>query len=202
MAVHLLPLHGIENPRVLSVMKKVDRARFVPADVRRFAYDDRALPIGFDQTISQPYVVGLMSELLCLHGDERVLEIGTGSGYQAAILGELAKEVDTIEIVPELARRSARLLEELGYHNVHVREGNGAMGWPEKAPFDAVIVTCAPDDVPQPLIGQLKENGRLVIPIGAGSHEQMLCQFEKVSGDMVRRPIIPVSFVPMTEEVK
>jgi len=203
MMVHQqLELRGINDPRVLEAMRKVERDRFVPEDVRGFAYDDRALPIGYGQSISQPYVVALMSELLELKGGERVLEIGTGSGYQAAVLGELAKDVYSIEIVPELAAPAARLLKELGYVNVHVREGDGHRGWPQKALFDAMIVTCAPDHIPEPLVEQLKEGGHLVIPLGAWPLEQTLYQFQKVKGSMVKHPVTSVSFVPMTGELK
>jgi protein-L-isoaspartate(D-aspartate) O-methyltransferase len=199
MMVHQqMELRGIRDPRVLEAMRRVERHLFVPEDVRSFAYDDRALPIGFGQSISQPYVVALMSELLELKGKERVLEIGTGSGYQAAILGELAKDVYTIEIVPELSVRAARLLKELGYMNVHVREGDGHAGWPEKSPFDAIIVTCAPEHLPESLVEQLKEGGHLVIPLGAWPLQQTLLQFQKVKGVMVKRPVTSVSFVPMT----
>lgn len=198
MVENQIELRGIKDPRVLEAMRKVERHLFVPEEVRRFAYNDHALPIGYGQTISQPYIVALMTELLELRGKERVLEVGAGSGYQAAILGELAGEVYTIEIVPELARRSQALLSGLGYKKVYVREGDGYLGWPEKAPFDAVIVTCAPDHVPEPLIDQLKEGGRLVIPVGVWPTNQTLHQMQKVNGKMVKRPVIPVAFVPMT----
>jgi protein-L-isoaspartate(D-aspartate) O-methyltransferase len=198
MGENRLKLDGVNDIRVLEAMRKVDRRLFLPEDVKRFACDDRPLPIGLGQTISQPYVVALMSELLELRGTERVLEIGTGSGYQAAILGVLAREVFSLEIVPELAQRSAQLLKELGYANVLVQEGDGAKGWPEKAPFDAIIVTCAPEHVPAALAEQLTEGGRLVIPVGQGDRRQMLNQYQKVAGSLVERAIVPVSFVPMT----
>jgi protein-L-isoaspartate(D-aspartate) O-methyltransferase len=195
-------LQNIKDERVLAAMRHVDRASFVPDDMVEHAYEDRALPIGHDQSISQPYIVALMSQLLELQGIENVLEIGTGSGYQAAVLGELAKEVYSIEIIPELAEEAKRRLEELGYKNVHTRVSDGYQGWPEMAPFDAIIVTCSPDHVPQPLIDQLKEGGRLVIPVGVWKQEQMLHQLQKVGGELVKRPVIPVSFVPMTGELK
>jgi protein-L-isoaspartate(D-aspartate) O-methyltransferase len=195
-------LQNIKDERVLAAMRKVDRAFFVPDDMVPHAYEDRALPIGHDQSISQPYIVALMSQLLELQGIENVLEIGTGSGYQAAVLGELAKEVYSIEIIPELAEEAKRRLEELGYKNVHTRVSDGYQGWPEMAPFDAIIVTCSPDHVPQPLIDQLKEGGRLVIPVGVWKQEQMLHQLQKVGGELVKRPVIPVAFVPMTGELK
>ena len=195
---HPLELRGIKDPRVLAAMEKVDRRMFVPKDVRPLAYADRALPIGCEQTISQPYIVGLMSELLDLRGTERVLEIGTGSGYQTAVLGELAKEVYSIEIIPELAKRAARLLKDLGYLNIRTRIGDGTRGWPEAAPFDAITVTCSPEHVPESLIEQLKEGGRLVIPLGIWTKPQQLVLMIKQEGKMESRPIIPVSFVPMT----
>ncbi len=197
-----IELRGIKDKRVLAAMQKVERERFVPDDVRPHAYADRALPIGYGQTISQPYIVALMTELLELHGPEKVLEIGTGSGYQAAILGELAKEVYSVEIVPELADHAAKLLKELGYANVKTRLGDGYRGWPDKAPFDAIIVTCSPDDVPQPLVDQLKEGGRLVIPLGMQTKPQQLILMIKRDGKLERRPVIPVSFVPMTGELQ
>jgi protein-L-isoaspartate(D-aspartate) O-methyltransferase len=188
---------GVQDPRVLVAMRRVPRHRFVPAKLAKQAYDDHPLPIGEGQTISQPYIVALMSELLGLKGNERVLEIGTGSGYQAAVLGELVKEVYTIEIIPALAQRSKQTLQELGYQHVHVKAGDGYAGWPDKAPFDAIIVTCAPSEVPKPLQDQLKEGGRLVIPVGTWP-EQTLYQMEKREGKLVLRPVIPVLFVPMT----
>ncbi len=197
-----LHLRGIQDPRVLDAMRRVERELFVPEEIKDRAYDDGALPIGYDQTISQPYVVALMSELLELKGTEKVLEIGTGSGYQAAILGELAKEVYSIEIVPELAVLSKARLESLGYKNVHTRQGDGYRGWPEEAPFDAIIVTCSPEDVPPALADQLREGGRLVIPVGVWSKGQTLYQMTKRGGQLEKRSIIPVSFVPMTGDLK
>ena len=189
---------GIKDERVLQVMRKVARHKFVPFALRIFAYGDSPLPIGEGQTISQPYIVALMTELLELKGDERVLEIGTGSGYQAAILAELAREVYTIEILPSLAKTSEKLLNNLGYKNIKVKCGDGYLGWPEYAPFDGIIVTCAPDKVPQPLIKQLKEGGRLVIPVG--THYQELKLLRKVKGEIETKSIIPVRFVPMIRE--
>jgi protein-L-isoaspartate(D-aspartate) O-methyltransferase len=189
---------GVRDPRVLAAMRRVPRHRFVPPAYEQEAYDDAPLPIGEGQTISQPYIVALMTELLRLRGDERVLEVGTGSGYQAAILAELAREVYSIEIVEPLARRAAATLAALGYGAVHVRAGDGYRGWPEAAPFDAIIVTAAPDHVPQPLVDQLKPGGRLVIPVG-GLWQQLLLITRTASG-VERREIIPVRFVPMTGE--
>lgn len=189
---------GIKDKRVLEVMRKLERHRFVFPEFQGVAYADSPLPIGEDQTISQPYIVALMTELLELKGDEKVLEIGTGSGYQAAILAELAREVYTIEIVPTLAKKAEALLLELGYKGIHVKAGDGFLGWPEVAPFDAIIVTCAPDEVPQPLVEQLREGGRLVIPVGA--HYQVLKLLTKKQGRIEEKDIIPVIFVPMTRK--
>jgi protein-L-isoaspartate(D-aspartate) O-methyltransferase len=176
-------------------MRKVKRHLFVPLIYRPLAYADSPLPIGMDQTISQPYIVALMTELLHLKGNEKVLEIGTGSGYQAAILAELAREVYTIEILEPLARRAEKMLTELNYRNIHVKIGDGFLGWPEQAPFDAIIVTCAPEEIPAPLIEQLAEGGRLVIPVGV--HWQNLKLVQKTEGNLITKDIIPVSFVPM-----
>lgn len=189
---------GISDPAVLEALLTVPRHLFVPKDVRRRAYADHPLPIGENQTISQPYIVALMTELSRIDSTSRVLEIGTGSGYQAAILGELAGEVYTIEIVAPLAERSSRLLDSLGYRNVHVRCGDGYAGWPEQAPFDAIIVTCAPPEIPKPLIEQLADGGRLVVPVGTFWQELIL--IEKADGELSRSSVIPVRFVPMTGE--
>ncbi len=195
-------LGSIKDERVLSALQKVEREQFVPEEMKAHAYEDRALPIGHEQSISQPFIVALMTQLLEFQGTERVLEIGTGSGYQAAVLGELVKDVYSIEIIPELARETARRLAQLGYKNVHTRLGDGYKGWPEEAPFDGIIVTCSPDHVPQPLIEQLKEGGRLVIPVGPWRNAQMLHQFQKVKGELIKHPVIPVSFVPMTGDLQ
>ncbi len=189
---------GVKDPRVLSAMLKVERHRFVPKEFQPSSYADQPLPIGEGQTISQPYIVALMTELLELKGDEKVLEIGTGSGYQAAILAELAKEVYSIEIVESLAISAKKLLQELGYQNIQVKIGDGYLGWPEAAPFDAIIVTCAPDHIPKPLIEQLKEGGRMVVPVGTYSQE--LKKIVKRSGKIETADILPVIFVPMTGE--
>ncbi len=189
---------GVKDPRVLSAMLKVERHLFVPKEYRSSAYNDQPLPIGEGQTISQPYIVALMTELLELKGEEKVLEVGTGSGYQAAILAELAKEVYTIEIIETLANSAKKLLSELGYKNIYVKTGDGYLGWPEASPFDAIIVTCAPDHIPQPLLDQLKEGGRLVIPVGTYSQE--LKKITKRQGQFETKDVIPVIFVPMTGE--
>ena len=188
---------GVKDQRVLAAMRKVPRHLFVPENLIPEAYDDTPLPIGHGQTISQPYIVALMTELLQLSGDEKVLEVGTGSGYQAAVLGELAKEVYTIEIVEPLARQAAERLRELGYTNVHVRHGDGYDGWPEQAPFDGIIVTAAPEQIPKPLLEQLKPGGRLVIPVGAWSQD-LLVVTKSPDGKITRQVVIPVRFVPMT----
>lgn len=192
---------GVKDLRVLAAMRKVERHRFVPAGVRARAYEDVPLPIGYGQTISQPYIVALMSELLELKGNERVLEVGTGSGYQAAILAELAQDVFTIEILPDLARTAAERLKGLGYESIHVRQGDGYKGWPEAAPFDAILVTCAPDRIPEPLVQQLKKGGRFVIPVGDYPN-QVLYRIDKTDGKLIQHPIIPVRFVPMTGEAE
>jgi len=189
---------GVRDPRVLSAMLKVERHLFVPKEFQNSAYSDQPLPIGEGQTISQPYIVALMTELLELKGGERVLEVGTGSGYQAAILAELAAEVYTIEIVEKLASSAQKVLLELGYQNIKVKAGDGYLGWPETAPFDAIIITCAPDHIPKPLLDQLKEGGRMVVPVGTYSQE--LKKIVKKSGKIETTDIIPVIFVPMTGE--
>jgi protein-L-isoaspartate(D-aspartate) O-methyltransferase len=189
---------GVKDPRVLAAMSRVERHRFVPERWRASAYGDHPLPIAEGQTISQPYIVALMTELLELRGGERVLEVGTGSGYQAAVLAELAKEVFTIEIIEPLAASARKRLDDLGYRNIRVKAGDGYLGWPEAAPFDAVIVTAAPDHVPQPLIDQLKEGGRMVIPVGTTFQE--LKRIVKRSGGIETRDVIPVRFVPFTGE--
>jgi protein-L-isoaspartate(D-aspartate) O-methyltransferase len=186
----------IRDERVLGAMRKVARHRFVPEAMEHLAYSDSALPIGLDQTISQPYIVAYMTQALALRGRERVLEIGTGSGYQAAVLAELAAEVYTIEIVPDLAARARKTLEALGYGNVHFRTGDGYQGWTEAAPFDGILVTAAPDHVPEPLVAQLRPGGRMVIPVGRGDQDLLL--IEKSATGVTRRSTIPVRFVPMT----
>jgi protein-L-isoaspartate(D-aspartate) O-methyltransferase len=189
---------GIKDPRVLGAMLKVERHLFVPDELKDSAYLDQALPIGEGQTISQPYIVALMTELLELKGEEKVLEVGTGSGYQAAILAELAKEVYSIEIIDKLAMSAKKILTNLGYQNIKIKVGDGYQGWPEYAPFDAIIVTCAPDHIPKPLLDQLKDGGRMVIPVG--SYSQELKKIVKKGEKIETFDIIPVIFVPMTGE--
>ncbi|HEV2805235.1 MAG TPA: protein-L-isoaspartate(D-aspartate) O-methyltransferase [Chthoniobacterales bacterium] len=190
---------GIDDPRVLGAMAKVKREQFVAKELAAHAYEDRPLPIGFGQTISQPFIVAFMTQELKPKPTDKVLEIGTGSGYQAAVLGELVAQVYTIEIVRPLAQRAAVVLNALGYRNVLVKGGDGYKGWPEHAPFDAIIVTAAPDHVPQPLIEQLKEGGRMVIPVGK-TYAQQLKVLEKHGGVVRETAVIPVKFVPLTRD--
>ena len=196
-----LMARGINDARVLAAMAKVPREEFVPPETRAASYEDGPLPIGHGQTISQPYIVAFMTEQLRPKASDRVLEIGTGSGYQAAILAGLVKDVYTIEIIEALAKDAEATLQRLGYKNVHVRVGDGYRGWPEHAPFDAITVTCAPDHVPQPLIDQLKEGGRMIIPVG-GFGNQELYLLEKKNGQLQRRSVLPVRFVPMAGEAQ
>jgi protein-L-isoaspartate(D-aspartate) O-methyltransferase len=186
----------IRDPAVLRAMGRVPRHRFVPPEVAGVAYGDHPLPIGYGQTISQPYVVAFMTEQLKPTPSDRVLEIGTGSGYQAAILAEMVAEVYTIEIVAPLAERARATLAELDYQNIRVRAGDGYLGWPEAAPFDAIIVTCAPEQIPPPLIDQLKDGGRMIIPVGPPG-DQELVLLRKEGGRVKRQAVLPVRFVPM-----
>jgi protein-L-isoaspartate(D-aspartate) O-methyltransferase len=187
---------GVRDPRVLRAMRSVPRHEFVPASVRPYAYADEPQPIGQQQTISQPFIVAYMTEAAEIERGDRVLEIGTGSGYQAAVLAELAREVYTMEIIPELAEQARATLERLGYRNVRVRTGNGYLGWPEHAPYDAILVTAAPEEVPQPLVDQLAVGGRMVVPVGAEQQAMMI--IERTARGVVERRTIPVRFVPMT----
>ena len=189
---------GVADARVLEVMRSVPRERFVPEDAASRAYDDTPLVIGFGQTISQPYIVAYMTEALAVQSTHRVLEIGTGSGYQAAVLARLAREVYTVEIVPALATRASTILRELGYANVSVRAGDGYAGWSEHAPFDRIMVTAAPDEIPKPLIEQLAPGGRLVIPVGSQGNTQWMTIVEKTAAGVAERRTIPVQFVPFT----
>jgi protein-L-isoaspartate(D-aspartate) O-methyltransferase len=189
---------GVTDARVLEAMRMVPRHRFVPPALESRAYDDSPLPIGGGQTISQPYIVAYMAEALGVAPGHTLLEIGTGSGYHAAVLGQLARAVYTIEIVPDLARRATATLKELGYANVHVREGDGFAGWPEQAPFDRILVTAAPERIPQPLLDQLAPGGRLVIPVGPQGQTQWITVVDKTERGVVERRTIPVQFVPFT----
>jgi protein-L-isoaspartate(D-aspartate) O-methyltransferase len=191
---------GVADPRVLEAMRKVERHLFVPEALRAEAHGDTPLPIGRGQTISQPYVVALMTELARVEPDDRVLEIGTGSGYQAAVLSTLAREVCSIEIVEPLAREAAERLRRLGFRNVTVRAGDGYRGWPERAPFDAIVVTAAPPRIPEPLLEQLAVGGRLVAPVGEGIQDLVLV--ERTADGLRRRTVAPVRFVPMTGEAQ
>lgn len=195
-----LQARDVKDARVLAAMGKVPRHKFVAKDLAKYAYEDYPLPLTLGQTISQPYIVGYMTQALELRGGERVLEIGTGSGYQAAILAELVAEVYTIEILPELAARAQSTLDALKYTNIHIRCGDGYIGWPEAAPFDRIIVTAAADHIPQPLIDQLKPGGKMIIPVG--SEEQELILVEKSAQGISRRSTIPVRFVPMTGQAQ
>jgi protein-L-isoaspartate(D-aspartate) O-methyltransferase len=187
------------DPRVLEVMGKVPRHEFVPPELRAAAYENRPLPIGHGQTISQPYIVAIMTDLLKLEPGQRALEVGTGSGYQAAILARLCGEVYTIEIIEDLGLQARRVLERLGYKNVEVRIGDGYYGWEEHAPYDAIVVTAAASHVPPPLIHQLKNGGRMVIPVGSRFMVQQLLLVEKdAAGTVTTRQILPVRFVPLT----
>src|SRR6266566_2144192 len=190
---------GITDSRVTEVMSSVPRHEFVPENYRAHAYEDHPLPIGYGQTISQPYIVAFMTEQLRPQPTDRVLEVGTGSGYQAAVLSKLVAEVYTIEILKPLAQRAEVDLRRLNYSNVKVKAGDGYKGWPEHAPFDAIIVTAAPDHVPQPLVEQLKEGGRMIIPVGK-TGAQMLYLLEKRGGKIKQEAVIPVKFVPFTRD--
>lgn len=187
----------IRDNKVMQVMRITPRHLFVPFDYRELAYNDGPLPIGYQQTISQPYIVALMTELLQLSGSEKVLEIGTGSGYQAAVLAQLADSIYTIEIVEPLAKSSTLLLKNLGYENVVVKYGDGYLGWPEHAPFEGIIVTAAPEEIPQALVEQLAVGGRMVLPVG--SYYQELVLLTKSTKGVTRKDIIPVRFVPMVK---
>ncbi len=196
MVVTQIEARGVDQPCVLDAMRRVPRERFVPAPLENDAYRDGPLSIGRGQTISQPYIVALMTALIEPAPTMRVLEIGTGSGYQAAVLAECVADVYTIEIIPELGRQAAERLETLGYSNIHTLVGDGYDGWPEQAPFDAIVVTAAPSEIPQPLLEQLAIGGRLVIPVGRGSQD--LVVVTKTAEGLVQRVETPVRFVPMT----
>ncbi len=199
MVAEQIAARGVRDARVLWAMEEVPRHRFLPPEEQSWAYSDGPLPIGHGQTISQPYIVALMTELLALQGDERVLEIGTGSGYQAAILGKLAAEVHTVEIIPELAEGAQCILTELGLANVHVHIGDGSLGWPVAAPYDGILVAAAAPDVPRPLLEQLADGGRLVIPIGGRGFQEL--QLWKRRGERFRQErSISVAFVPLRGE--
>jgi protein-L-isoaspartate(D-aspartate) O-methyltransferase len=189
------------DPRVLQAMAKVPRHEFVPQGQRLYAYRNQPLPIGEGQTISQPFIVAVMTDLLALEPDDVVFELGTGSGYQAAVLAELAQQVYSVEIIETLGERAKSVLQELGYDNVHVRIGDGYQGWPQQAPFDAIMVTAAGDHIPPPLVQQLKPGGRMIIPVGSRFFTQQLVLVEKQNDGTLRtRSMLPVRFVPITGE--
>ena len=200
MVAQQIAARGVKDPLTLAAMRRVPRHLFVTAASRAQAYDDHPLPIGHGQTISQPYIVAFMTEALGLRGGETVLEVGTGCGYQAAVLGTIAAHVYTIEIVDPLALESGRRLRTLGYSNIEVRAGDGYLGWPEKAPFDAIIVTAAAPRIPEPLLAQLKEGGRLIVPVGDESQELVVVVRQGSRYD--ERRVLPVRFVPMTGKVR
>jgi len=190
---------GVKNQQVLKAMEKVPRHLFVPSNLQNQAYNDNPLQIGEGQTISQPYIVGFMTAALEPDSTYRVLEIGTGSGYQAAILGEICDSVFTIEIFESLGESASKILEKLGYQNIKVKIGDGYQGWPDKAPFDAIIVTCSPTQIPVPLTKQLKEGGKMIIPVGH-SYQQELILLNKENGILKKKKVLPVRFVPMIDE--
>lgn len=200
MVTRQIQARGVHDAAVLEAISTVPRHRFVPPDYQAMAYDDRPLPIGHGQTISQPFIVAKMSELLALKKGDRVLEIGTGSGYQAAVLAEMGAKVFSIEIIAELGLKAETILGELGYRNVQVRIGDGYKGWPEHAPFEGIIVTCAPSHIPEPLQNQLAEGGRMVIPVGPLGGVQQLILLRKVEGRITQQRIFDVMFVPMTDQ--
>ncbi|HEY7534773.1 MAG TPA: protein-L-isoaspartate(D-aspartate) O-methyltransferase [Thermodesulfobacteriota bacterium] len=200
MVEHQIISRGIQDTKIIKAMLQVPRHKFVPEGLRKVAYSDNPLPIGMEQTISQPYIVALMTELLKPKGGEKVLEVGTGSGYQAAILAEVGCEVYTIEILESLSAKAREILNSLGYTNINYKIGDGYGGWPEQAPFDAIIVTAASEHVPEPLINQLKVNGRMVIPIG--DQYQNLLLIIKTDEGIEKKTVTPVRFVPMTGEAQ
>ena len=199
MVENQIKARSINDPEVIQAMKKVKRHEFVPEQFKDRAYSDRPLSIGHGQTISQPYIVAHMTELLNIEKDDKILEIGTGSGYQAAVLAEITPNVYTIEIVEELAERARKTLKEQGYQDIHTKVGDGYKGWKKHAPFDGIIVTCSPSDVPEPLKEQLAEGGRMVIPVG-GPFVQELVVLQKVHGDIKETHISNVRFVPMVDD--
>jgi protein-L-isoaspartate(D-aspartate) O-methyltransferase len=191
---------GVSNPLVIEAMKKVPRHLFVPDTYKSQAYQDRPLPIGMDQTISQPYIVGFMTEAIAPRKDDVVLEIGTGSGYQAAVLAEIVKEVFTLEIIPELGNEAKERLDQLGYKNIHCRVADGYHGWIDHAPFDAIVVTAAAETLPQPLVDQLAEGGRMIIPVGKANDSQHLVLLRREKGKIISKKLLDVRFVPFTRE--
>ncbi len=193
---------GVRNREVLDAMRNTPRHQFVPSALQAHAYEDRPLPIGYGQTISQPYIVALMTEMLDVDREMKVLEIGTGSGYQAAVLSPLVRKLYTIEIVPELARRARETLERLGHRNVVVKHGDGYMGWVEAAPFDRILLTAAPPEIPPALVAQLKPGGKMVAPVGASERQELTVLEKRADGSVRVRTAVPVSFVPMVRGTK
>lgn len=191
---------GVTNQSVLAAMRKVPRHEFVIEEYRHLAYTDRALPINYDQTISQPYIVAFMTEAIKPQPHHKVLEIGTGSGYQAAVLGEIVKQVYTLEIIPGLAKEGEATLKAQGYKNVHVKASDGYHGWKDHAPFDAIMVTAAAEEIPQPLLDQLKEGGKMIIPLGSSRSGQSLTLVTKAKGKVAKERLLPVLFVPFTRD--
>ncbi len=187
---------GVKDPLVLRAMRTVPRHKFVPPSLENAAYDDSPLPVGFGQTISQPYIVAVMTELLNIDKDSRVLEIGTGTGYQTAVLAEICRHVFSVEVIPELAERAERTLRAMGYKNISIKTGDGFYGWPEEAPFDGIILTAAPEEVPYDLLQQITDRGRMVLPVGP-QWSQMLVVIERNGDDFKKKDIFPVRFVPM-----
>jgi protein-L-isoaspartate(D-aspartate) O-methyltransferase len=202
MVAEQIQARGIKDEKVLEAMQKVPRHKFVADHLKPYAYEDRPLPIGLGQTISQPYIVALMTELLKLKEGDRALEVGTGSGYQAAVLAEIIDEVYTIEIFEELGERARERLKRLGYSEIKVKIADGYYGWEEQAPFDVIIVTCAAEHIPPPLLRQLKEGGRMCIPVGGPFQVQTLMLVEKKNGKIISRGILPVRFVPLLRKQK
>jgi protein-L-isoaspartate(D-aspartate) O-methyltransferase len=201
MVKNQIEARGVRNPPVLDSMRAVPREKFVPASVQPQAYEDHPLPIGFGQTISQPYIVAFMTELLDVRKSHRVLEIGTGSGYQAAVLSGLVEHVYSIELLPALAHLAAQTLADLGYRNVTVREGDGYLGWPNQAPFDRIILTAAPPQLPQILVDELKPGGKLVAPVGSGDDQNLILVEKSESGKVTTKTVLPVRFVPMRKGI-
>jgi len=200
MVRYQIEARNVRHEATLEAMRTVPRHEFMPSQMQRFAYDDRPVSIGYGQTISQPYIVAFMTSVIDPDPDDRVLEIGTGSGYQAAVLAEIVQEVYTIEIIPELGERAEEKFKELGYQNIHTKIGDGYHGWPEKAPFDAIVVTAAPEEIPTPLIEQLKEGGKLVIPVGSKYSVQSLQLLTIKDGKTRIQNLFPVRFVPFTRD--
>ncbi len=196
MVIQQIEARGISDVRVLNAMRKVERHLFVPPELAANAYGDYPLPIGWEQTISQPYIVAFMTEALGLRTHSKVLEIGTGSGYQAAILAEICDSVFTVEIIPGLAEKARKLLSVIGYKNIRVRTGDGYQGWAEHAPYHSIIVTCSPTHVPQPLADQLAEGGKMIIPVGVRNNQELVVLVKK-NGALTQKEVLPVRFVPM-----